>query len=102
MPAVRLCGAGDCDRDRGACRRRPDAPDAPALSMGRHARAEAASTPLPIRVSPEERARIARAALVNRQSVSAFARDALVTAADDCLEDGDLKSTRNTIASTSR
>lgn len=50
-------------------------------------RAEAPSTPLPIRLSPAERQRISVAARLNHQTVSQFARDALVTAADDCLED---------------
>lgn len=54
--------------------------------MARIARAEAPSTPLPIRLSPAERERVAEAARANHQSVSQFARDALVTAAEDCLE----------------
>ena len=55
--------------------------------MSRHARAEAPSRPLPVRISPVERERIKLAARVNRQTVSDFARDALMTAAEDCLED---------------
>ncbi len=54
--------------------------------MSRQARAEAPSTPMPIRLSPAERERVERAAKVNHQTPSQFARDALVTAADDCLE----------------
>ena len=54
--------------------------------MSRPARAEAPSTPLPVRLSPEERDRVRQAAEANRQTVSQFARDALVTAAEDCLE----------------
>jgi len=34
-----------------------------------------------------ERSRAEEAARVNRQTLSAFLRDALVTAAEDCLED---------------
>ena len=56
--------------------------------MSRKARAEAPSLPMPVRLSPAERARVMEAARVNRQSISAFCRDALVTAAEDCLETG--------------
>lgn len=55
--------------------------------MARTARAEAPSVPLPVRLSPAERERVKEAARVNGQNVSQFARDALVTAAEDCLED---------------
>jgi uncharacterized protein (DUF1778 family) len=37
-------------------------------------------------LSPAERDRLMTAARINRQNVSQFARDALVTAAEDCLE----------------
>jgi len=49
-------------------------------------RAEAPSTPFRIRLSPAEHALAQRAAKVNHQNVSQFLRDALVTAAEDCLE----------------
>lgn len=49
-------------------------------------RAEAPSVPVPVRLSPAERARVMLAARVNHQRFSDFARDALVTAAEDCLE----------------
>ena len=55
--------------------------------MARHPRAEAPTVPVPVRLSPAERQRVEEAARVNRQRVSEFMRDALVTAADDCLED---------------
>lgn len=54
--------------------------------MSRPVRAEAPSTPLPIRLSPEERAAVELAAKVNHQTPSQFARDALVSAAAECLE----------------
>jgi uncharacterized protein (DUF1778 family) len=40
-----------------------------------------------VRLSPAERARVQVAASTNYQTVSQFMRDALVTAAEDCLED---------------
>lgn len=49
-------------------------------------RAEAPSQPLSVRLSPDELARVQQAAAVNHQTVSEFGRDALVTAADDCLD----------------
>lgn len=55
--------------------------------MPRPARAEAPSKPVPVRLSPAERQRVEEAARVNHQRFAEFARDALVTAADDCLED---------------
>ena len=55
--------------------------------MPRPMRAEAPSVPFQVRLSPAERARVELAARVNHQTVSAFARDALVTTAEDCLED---------------
>lgn len=54
--------------------------------MSRPIRAEAPSLPLPIRLSPAERVRVELAAKANRQTPSQFARDALVTAAEECLE----------------
>jgi uncharacterized protein (DUF1778 family) len=53
---------------------------------GRRPRAEAPSSPLLTRLSPAERDRVKLAAAANNQSVSEFMRDALVTAAEDCLE----------------
>lgn len=53
---------------------------------GRRPRAEAAGVPLLTRLSPLERDRVKQAARVNGQSLSEFTRDALVTAAEDCLE----------------
>ncbi len=55
--------------------------------MSRPVRAEAPSLACCPRLSPIERERVDQAAKVNHQSVSEFARDALVTAADDCLDD---------------
>jgi len=54
--------------------------------MSRPCRADAPSVPLCTRLSPAERVRVAQAAKANHQTPSQFARDALVTAADDCLE----------------
>jgi uncharacterized protein (DUF1778 family) len=54
---------------------------------GRRPRAEAPAEPFRIRLSPEERRRVGEAARVNQQSLADFARDALVTAAEDCLDD---------------
>ena len=55
--------------------------------MSQKPRAEAPSRPLAVRLSPAERDRAKEAAKVNRQTVSDFCRDAIVTAAADCLED---------------
>jgi uncharacterized protein (DUF1778 family) len=55
---------------------------------GRKPRAEAAGRPFLIRLSPAERERLKYAARVNGQQPADFARDALVTAADECLESG--------------
>lgn len=54
--------------------------------MSRRARAEAPSTPTTMRLSPAEHDRLVEAARLNRQTLSQFARDAIVTAAEDCLE----------------
>lgn len=56
---------------------------------GRRPRAEAASVPLRTRLSPAERERVKLAARINHQNLSEFMRDALVTAAEDCLESTD-------------
>jgi uncharacterized protein (DUF1778 family) len=40
-----------------------------------------------VRLSSDDRARVAAAACLNRTSLSQFARDALLTAATDCLEE---------------
>lgn len=49
-------------------------------------RAEATSKLLNVRLSPAERALAEQAAHINHQNLSQFMRDALVTAASDCLE----------------
>jgi CxxC motif-containing protein (DUF1111 family) len=54
---------------------------------GRPPRAEAAARPFLVRLSPAERDRVERAARVNRQPAADFARDALVTAASESLDD---------------
>lgn len=51
-------------------------------------RAEAKSSPFRVRLSPAERALAQEAAKANHQSLSEFMRDALVTAAFECLEVG--------------
>jgi uncharacterized protein (DUF1778 family) len=57
------------------------------MKTGRPLRAEAPAEPLQVRLSPAEKRTAAVAASVNQQTVSAFCRDAIVTAAADCLED---------------
>jgi len=54
--------------------------------MSRPNRAEAPSLDFHLRLSPAERIRVDQAAEANHQTPSEFAREALVTAADDCLE----------------
>jgi uncharacterized protein (DUF1778 family) len=54
--------------------------------VSREHRAEASTADFHVRLSPDERDRVAQAAKANHQTASQFARDALVTAADDCLE----------------
>jgi uncharacterized protein (DUF1778 family) len=49
-------------------------------------RAETRSSPIRVRLSRAERQLAEKAALVNRQNVSEFLRDALLSAAGDCLE----------------
>lgn len=53
---------------------------------GRRPRAEAPARPFRVRLSPAELERVEKAARVNRQEPADFARDALVTAAEDCLD----------------
>ena len=56
--------------------------------MGRPSRAERpASDRLPVRITPDEHARVRTAAAVNHQTVSEFVRDALSLAVEDCLDD---------------
>jgi uncharacterized protein (DUF1778 family) len=54
--------------------------------VSRPARAEAASRDFHVRLSPAERDRVDQAAKANHQTTSDFGREALVTAADECLE----------------
>ena len=54
--------------------------------MSRKIRAEAPSAPFHVRLSPAERDRVEKAARTNRQALSEFVRDAIVTAAEECLE----------------
>jgi uncharacterized protein (DUF1778 family) len=49
-------------------------------------RAEAPSVPVTVRLSPAERALVQKAASTNLQRPSQFIRDAIETAAADCLE----------------
>ena len=60
--------------------------------MGRPVRAEAPSVDYHVKLSPVERVRLDQAAKANHQTTSQFARDAILTAADDCLEDSPAKS----------
>jgi uncharacterized protein (DUF1778 family) len=53
---------------------------------GRPRRAEDRADTFCIRLTPEERQRVDLAASANHQTPSDFARDAIVTAAADCLE----------------
>lgn len=57
-----------------------------ALRYGRPTRAEAPSRPFTVRLSPAEVDRVTQAAEVNHQNASEFMRDAIVTAADECIE----------------
>ncbi len=54
--------------------------------MAGKSRAEAPSTPSQVRLSPAERSLVDAAASVNHQTFSDFARDALASAAGECLE----------------
>jgi uncharacterized protein (DUF1778 family) len=47
----------------------------------------AQTAPYTLRLTPEERERLKKAASANRQQPSDFARDAIVTAAGDVLEE---------------
>ena len=55
--------------------------------MPRHSRAEAPSTSISVPLSPVERGRVREAAKVNGLSLSQFGRDALMEAAEECLEE---------------
>jgi len=59
--------------------------------MPRKLRAEAPSKPVRFRLSPMELRQAAIAAHINRQSVAEFIRDAIVTAAADCIEEHELR-----------
>ena len=54
--------------------------------MARTPRAEAVGRRFSIRLSPNEYDIVQTAARVNRQTASSFARDAIASAAGDCLE----------------
>jgi uncharacterized protein (DUF1778 family) len=54
--------------------------------MSRPIRAEAPSASATVRLSPDERSQLNQAAAVNHQTPSQFVRDALATAAAECLE----------------
>jgi uncharacterized protein (DUF1778 family) len=54
--------------------------------MSRPLRAESLSVPVRIRLSADERSQLNQAAAANHQTPSQFARDALASAAADCLE----------------
>ncbi len=56
------------------------------VRRGPKMRAEAPTVPRTFRFSPAEIERVRIAASINYQSVSEFARDAIVSAAEDCLE----------------
>ena len=54
--------------------------------MSRRPRAEAPAVPFSVPLSPAERERVRIAAQINHQTLSQFGRDALLDAAEDCLE----------------
>lgn len=54
---------------------------------GRKTRAEAPSRPLGFRFSPAEIERLELAAKLNHQKMSEFARDVILIATEDCLND---------------
>ena len=56
---------------------------------GRPFRAEAPTVRQTIRLSPAELKRVKIAASTNYQTPSQFVRDAILTAAEDCLERGE-------------
>jgi uncharacterized protein (DUF1778 family) len=64
--------------------------------MPRKPRADTPARGYPVRLSTAERHRIAAAARVNRQRFAEFCRDALLEAADECLEDEHVSSFPNT------
>lgn len=78
---------GSASLDRRAAERRATARGTEDRRRGRPARAEAPSRRFVIWLSPAERDRLNDAARANRQRPGEFARDALVIAADDCLEE---------------
>jgi uncharacterized protein (DUF1778 family) len=55
--------------------------------MSRPTRAESPGKPVRVRLSAAEHERAIQAARANHQNLSAFVRDAIVTAASECLED---------------
>lgn len=67
--------------------------------MGRPVRDEAQSVVVRVRLSPSEVARLKEAARVNRQSASAFMREAIEEASADCLEPLDPDDERDGICS---
>jgi uncharacterized protein (DUF1778 family) len=54
--------------------------------VARRPRAEAPARPVAVKFSPAERGQLHTAALRNRQTVSAFLRDAAAEAAAECLD----------------
>jgi uncharacterized protein (DUF1778 family) len=54
--------------------------------MARQLRSDEPAQPYALRLTTKERERLREAARVNHQTPAAFARMALVTAAEDCLE----------------
>lgn len=55
--------------------------------MSTKPRAEAASSPFTVRLSPGERARLVEAATINRMHLGEFLREAGTCAAAECLDD---------------
>lgn len=64
-------------------------PDKRLTPAGRKARAEARSSPVPVRFSPDERLQLQLAAALNFQPVSEFVRAVVLLAANDFLDDVD-------------
>lgn len=54
--------------------------------MPKETRAEAPSTPFPVRLSPDERSTVNLAATIVRQSPTTFARDSMLNAAEDVIK----------------
>lgn len=69
--------------------------------MPRKSRAEGPAHGYPVRLSTAERRRIQEAARANRQRFADFCRDALLTAAEESLEDEGLTSFPNTKSNSS-